>query len=68
MYIAEVVCVSVDDRIIDKNDKLDLKKADLVAYSHGEYYALGELLGRFAYSTHKAERLKTRQIKNKARK
>ena len=68
MFIAEVVCVSVDDRIIDENDKLDLKKADLVAYSHGEYYALGDLLGRFAYSTHKAERLKTRQIKNKARK
>lgn len=68
MFIAEVVCVSVDDRIIDKNDKLDLKKADLVAYSHGEYYALGDLLGRFAYSTHKAERLKTRQLKNKARK
>ena len=65
MFIAEVVCTSVDESIIDRNGKLDLKKADLVAYSHGEYYALGEKLGSFSYSTHKDERLKTRQAKNR---
>ena len=51
MFIAEVVCTSVDESIIDRNGKLDLKKADLVAYSHGEYYTLGEKLGSFSYST-----------------
>lgn len=68
MFIAEVVCTSVDESIIDENGKLDLDKADLVAYSHGEYFALGEKLGKFSYSTHKAEKLKTRQINNRMKK
>ena len=68
MFIAEVVCTSVDEGIIDEKGRLDLRKADLVAYSHGEYYALGEQLGKFSFSTHKAERLKTRQISNKMKK
>ena len=65
MFIAEVVCTSVDESIIDEKGRLDLNKADLVAYSHGEYFALGEKLGSFSYSTHKSERLKTRQENNR---
>ncbi len=65
MFIGEVVSTTVDDRILDENGRLDLKKADLVAYSHGEYYGLGELLGKFSFSTHKDERLKTRQAMNR---
>ena len=65
MFIAEIVCTSVDESIIDENGRLDLDKADLVAYSHGEYFALGEKLGKFSYSTHKSEKLKTRQANNR---
>lgn len=65
MFIAEVVCTAVDESIIDEKGRLDLNKADLVAYSHGEYFALGEKLGSFSYSTHKSERLKTRQENNR---
>ena len=68
MFIAEVVCTSIDESIIDENGRLDLAKADLVAYSHGEYFALGEKLGKFSYSTQKSERLKTRQINNQMKK
>lgn len=68
MFIAEVVCTSIDDEILDENGRLDLDKAELVAYSHGEYFALGEKLGKFSYSTHKSERLKTRQINNQNKK
>ena len=68
MFIAEVVCTSVDENIIDENGRLDLNKADLVAYSHGEYFALGEKLGKFSYSTHKDEKLKTRQENNRKKK
>lgn len=68
MFIAEVVCTSVDESIIDENGRLDLDKADLVAYSHGEYFALGEKLGKFSYSTHKSEKLKTRQANNRRKK
>lgn len=64
MFIAEVVCTSVDERILDKNNRLDLSKADLVAYSHGEYFSLGKSLGKFSFSTHKEEKLKTRHSMN----
>ena len=50
MFIAEVVSVSVDDKLLDDNGRLDLGKAGLVSYCHGEYYSLGEKLGKFGYS------------------
>jgi hypothetical protein len=50
MFIAEVVNVSVDERYLDENGKLELEKADLIAYSHGQYFALGDKIGKFGYS------------------
>ena len=59
MFIAEVVSTDVDDAYLDENGRLDLRKADLIAYSHGEYYSLGTLLGKFGYSVKKPRRKKT---------
>ncbi len=53
MFIGEVVAVSVDDSLMDENNKFHLNDAGLVAYSHGEYYLLGEKLGKFGYSVAK---------------
>lgn len=53
MFIAEVVAVNVDESLLDKRGTLHLEKAELVSYSHGQYYALGEHLGRFGYSVKK---------------
>ena len=53
MFIAEVVAVNVDESLLDKKGTLHLEKAELVSYSHGQYYALGEHLGRFGYSVKK---------------
>ena len=53
MFVAEVLSTDVDDRFLDENGRLDLAAADLLAYSHGEYYALGELLGTFGFSVRK---------------
>ena len=50
MFVAEVVNVSVDERFLDEKGRLELEKADLIAYSHGEYFALGKKIGRFGYS------------------
>lgn len=61
MFVAEVVSTDVDDAYLDENGRLDLKKADLIAYSHGEYYALGNLLGKFGYSVKKPRRKKTKK-------
>ena len=52
-FIAEVVAVNVDESLLDSKGTLHLKDAELVAYSHGQYYALGEHLGRFGYSVKK---------------
>ncbi len=53
MFIAEVMNVTVDDKFMDDKGRFDLKKADLVAYSHGEYFTLGEKIGKFGYSVAK---------------
>ena len=53
MFIAEVVNVTVDDRYMDENKKFNLNDSDLVAYSHGEYFTLGEKIGTFGYSVRK---------------
>lgn len=53
MFIAEVVNVTVDDRYMDENNKFNLNDSDLVTYSHGEYFTLGEKIGTFGYSVRK---------------
>lgn len=50
LYIGEVVSVGVSDALLDETGRIDFKKAELVAYNHGAYYALGEALGFFGYS------------------
>lgn len=50
MFIAEIVAVSADERLIDSKGKLNLQQAGLMAYSHGEYFSLGRKLGSFGYS------------------
>ncbi len=53
MFIADIVAVSVDPKYLDKNGRLMLEKAELIAYSHGNYFALGEKLGDFGFSVRK---------------
>ena len=53
MFLADVVAVHVDDKYMNENQKFELGKAEPIAYSHGEYYSLGELLGTFGYSVKK---------------
>ena len=53
MFLAQIVAVNVDEALVDQSGKLHLDKSGLVAYSHGEYFALGEKLGTFGYSVRK---------------
>lgn len=53
MFIGEVMGVTVDEAYMDESGKFALDKTGLVAYSHGEYFALGEKLGKFGYSVKK---------------
>lgn len=50
LFLADVVAVDVDEALLDKEGKLRLEKAGLLAYAHGDYYALGKQLGKFGWS------------------
>lgn len=60
MYLGEIVDVGVRDDLIDKSGRIDFLKADLIAYCHGEYTALGDPLGFFGYSIAKPDVLARR--------
>ncbi len=53
MFLAEVTGVQIDDKYMDESGKFDLNSLGLVAYSHGEYFTLGENIGKFGYSVKK---------------
>ncbi|MBR5057292.1 MAG: flavin reductase family protein, partial [Clostridiales bacterium] len=52
----------------DEKGKICLEKANLVTYSHGEYYTLGKMLGFFGYSVASKEALKRRMPSKKTKK
>lgn len=53
VFVADILTVTCRGDIVDENGKADFSGADLLAYAHGEYYALGERLGRIGFSTDK---------------
>ena len=53
MFIAAITGMSVDERYVDSKGKINLQQAGLMAYSHGEYFALGRKLGDFGFSVRK---------------
>ena len=53
MFLAKVLCVDVDEKYLDETGKFDLEKCNLISYSHGQYYNLGENLGKFGFSVKK---------------
>lgn len=56
IFMADIVNVSCDDGLLDENGKICFDRARLIAYSHGEYFALGKRLGRFGFSTDRKKR------------
>lgn len=54
MFIADVINVRADSRWIDKETgAFSLKDAGLLVFSHGGYYSLGNLIGKFGFSVRK---------------
>ena len=53
MFLADVVNVAVEDRCMDENGFLDLTRAELVCYAHGQYMAVGDAIGKFGFSVKK---------------
>ncbi len=53
MFMAEVIGVTVDEKYMDENGRFALESCNLTAYSHGEYYLLGNYMGKFGFSVKK---------------
>ena len=53
VFFADILCVTADGSLMDDAGKLHMERADLLAYAHGEYYALGRRLGAFGDSARK---------------
>lgn len=60
LFIAEVVNVQISEEYMDEKGSFHLNDADLLAYSHGEYYKLGKKLGTFGCSVRKPAHKKKR--------
>lgn len=61
MFLAEVLAVHVDEAYLNAKGALDLQKANLIAYAHGFYFALGKKLGKFGFSVEKKKTIKKRR-------
>ena len=54
MFIANVVAVNGDTKFYDPSTgQFQLNQADLITYSHGKYYSIGEKIGGFGFSVDK---------------
>lgn len=64
MFLADVVNVKVDDAYLDsETGKFNLKQAGPIAYMHGNYYQLGQLIGKFGWSVESKKTKKKRKQK-----
>ena len=63
MIIAEVLSSHISETLIDDKNKIHFEQADLITYSHGEYFPVPRrALGKFGYSVTK----KKKKRKNKS--
>ena len=54
MFIADVLNVIADDRYINpETGAFDMKLANLIAYCHGQYFTIGDAIGKFGWSVNK---------------
>lgn len=67
LFLAEVVGVDVDESILDENGKLCMDRTGLAAFAHGEYFALGEVIGKFGFSATKKKNAKGKMPNAKSR-
>ena len=58
LFLAKVLAVHAEEEYLDNRGRLRLGDAKLLAYSHGEYFALGKKLGTFGFSVRKRKNRK----------
>lgn len=56
MFLGEVVSVTADEKYMLESGKFDYHASKPICYSHGEYYGLGNYMGKFGYSVEKKKK------------
>lgn len=69
LFLSHIVSVTVAEDLYETNGKINLAKAKLVVFAHGEYWSLNQILGFFGYSVAskeiRARRLPQRVLEGK---
>ena len=56
MFVADILNVHADESLLNEKGKLELEKAELICYNHGDYFGLQKKpIGKFGYSIMKAK-------------
>lgn len=56
MFVADILAVHAEDSLLNENGKLELERAGLICYNHGDYFGLQKKpIGKFGYSVMKAK-------------
>ena len=53
MFLADILSVDVDEKLLDASGKLRMERAELISFSHGEYLAPGKKIEGFGGSVKK---------------
>jgi len=54
MFVSEVIAVNADEKYFNsQTDFFNLEQSELITYSHGKYYELGNQIGKFGFSVKK---------------
>lgn len=66
LFLAEVLCSHIDSKLLDENEKIHFEWANLISYSHGEYFPLPkEAIGSFGYSVAKKKTIEKKAASKK---
>lgn len=66
LFLAEVLCSHIDSKLLDKNEKIHFEWANLISYSHGEYFPMPkEAIGSFGYSVAKKKTIEKKAASKK---
>ena len=56
MFLADVVQVTVDETLLDKDGHLRLDRANLCTFAHGEYFEIGKKIGKIGFGMDKKKK------------
>ncbi len=56
MFLADILSVQADSALMSGSGRLELDRAGLMCYLHGEYFSMGKKLGKFGYTVAKKKK------------